>query len=105
MNKLIVKPGLKNLVLFKNNKHKLNIKPRDETSSNDSGKITEGKWGEAKWRIKGDTLEIYGDNNDPNYVYKAESIVYDFSNQTTNTPWHNSLTDDVKYLHIYIYII
>lgn len=91
-----------NLVPFKNNRLKLNetelnIKSRDEV-------ITSGKWGECKWRIKGDTLEIYGDDNDPNHVYKAESIVYDFDNRTTNAPWISSL-EDVKYLYIYIYII
>ena len=102
MDKLIVRPGLKNLVPFKNNKP--NVKPRDETSSGEPSKVTEGKWGEAKWRIKGDTLEIYGDNPDENHVYKATSIVYDFSNYTSNAPWWGIDTNDVEYLRIYIYI-
>ena len=102
MDKLIVRPGLKNLVPFKNNKP--NIKPRDNVSSDDSNKVTEGKWGEAKWRIKGDTLEIYGDNPDENHVYTATSIVLDFNNTTTNAPWWNVNIDGVGYLRIYIYI-
>lgn len=99
MDKLIVKPGLKNLVPFKNNKP--NIKPRDNVSSDDSNKVTEGKWGEAKWRIKGNTLEIYGDNDDQNHVYIAESITTD-----SPAPWLSALPDQVAFicLRIYIYI-